>query len=348
MERRPVGYVVPDPINEPLYVVTPVFNPLRWKSRYKLYERFAKHVADSGGILYTGEVSFGEREHSIDYAARHGEQTGHNFTEGMAENHRIWHFRTSQELWMKEAVINAMVQRLPADWKYVAWIDADTLFLRPNWVGECIHQLQHYDFLQMFSVAQDLGPDYEVIGSQPSFMYAFTEKTLKNIKQPQYYYPYYAPRKGAFGAWSGLAWACTRRAWNAVGGLMDWCITGAADWYMAWSLIGKVQPAIPKNSHPEFAKKILQWQEHAERNIRRNVGVMTGTVSHMFHGRKKDRKYYSRSKFLADVQFDPSRQLTKDWQGLPILRDDGSEQYINLRDGIRDWMRSRNEDVNEV
>src|SRR5215831_3179328 len=97
--QRPVGYVVPDPIHQPLYVITTVYNPLRWKSRWKHYERFARQVIQAGAKLYTVEVSFGEREPAVGYAALEGSQ---------------WMtLRTSNELWMKEPAINAGVRHLP-------------------------------------------------------------------------------------------------------------------------------------------------------------------------------------------------------------------------------------------
>ena len=343
--QRPVGYVVPDKIHEPLYVVTTVTNPLRWKNRWKRYEQFAKHVADSGGVLYTVEVAFGERDHAIGHAARDEWRAKCDFEERMIREHRWIQLRVEDEIWTKEAALNVGVSRLPADWKYVAWVDADVLFQRPNWVGECIHQLQHYEFLQMFSHAQDLGPDYAVINAKPSFVHAYLGNTLPLTGGE---YPYYYGKRKGFGAWSGLAWACKRRAWDHVGGLMNFCITGAADWYMAFALIGKAERVVPKNSHPRFREAILRWQELAERHVRRNVGVMTGSISHLWHGPKRDRKYVDRSLLLGDLQFDPSRDMKFDWQGMPHLCDDGTERFIDLRDGIRQWFRGRNEDSSDL
>lgn len=351
---RPAGYLPPDPIKRPLYVVCPVFNPLRWKSRWKHFERFAKHVHESGAVLYAVEVAFGEREHGIEFPSRDGLTAKCDFHESMIREHRWITLRTSQELWHKEAAINAGVRFLPSDWKYVAWVDGDITFLRPNWVGETIHQLQHYKFVQMFSQAQDMGPDYEVIGSKPGFVAAYLSGDLdklisiKHHKEPIYGYYYdYGDKKG-LGAWSGLAWACTRSAWDSVGGLMDFAITGAGDWYMAWALLGRARRYIPRGSHPRFIEAILHWQDLAERHIRRNVGVVSGTVSHHFHGRKRDRRYVDRSVLLADLAFDPSVDMKRDWQGLPVLCDDGSDRIRKIRDGIMSWARSRNEDTTEV
>lgn len=349
--RRPKGYVSPDPINRNLHVITTIYNPLRWKARWKHYERFADHVRDSGGVLYTHEIAFGEREPATGYAAGHGTRAFSNFRQEMIEANRWLVTRTDQELWFKESAINRMVARLPSDWRYVAWIDADVHFLRPNWVGETIHQLQHYKFLQMFSQAQDLNPDYEIIGTRPSFMSAYMNESLAGLRKRGYDYYGYPYGKKGLGAWSGLAWACTRDAWDTVGGLMDFCITGAADWYTAWALIsekpGDMLPVIPKGSHPNFTEALLEWEKLAHRGIRQNVGTMTGTIAHMFHGRKSDRKYIDRSKLLSTWQFDPIRDLRYDWQGLIRLNDDGSQRFVRMRDSIRKWSRERNEDATD-
>jgi hypothetical protein len=58
------------PDRDPLYVVTSVFNPLRYQSRIRLYRDFEKYVRDSGAILYTAEVAFGGREFTVTEAGR--------------------------------------------------------------------------------------------------------------------------------------------------------------------------------------------------------------------------------------------------------------------------------------
>src|SRR4051812_49367686 len=96
----------PDQVSAPLYVVTPIFNPVRYRSRWKLYEDFARRVEQAGAILYTVEVAFGERAFAVTEA-------GHP---------RHIQLRTDHELWLKENIINVGVARLPHDWKYVAWV----------------------------------------------------------------------------------------------------------------------------------------------------------------------------------------------------------------------------------
>jgi len=77
-------------VRQPLYVVTVISNPVRFRSRYRLYEAFAKMVADAGAHLITVEASFGERPHAI--------------TDRLNEHHLRVH--SSHEIWHKENLIN--------------------------------------------------------------------------------------------------------------------------------------------------------------------------------------------------------------------------------------------------
>src|SRR6202035_3379899 len=80
----------------------------------------------------------------------------------MLENPLRWRSRY-WNYWMFERECEAAGAILynAAEAKYVAWIDADVKFNRPDWAQETMQLLQHYDVLQMFSHAQDVGPDYE-------------------------------------------------------------------------------------------------------------------------------------------------------------------------------------------
>lgn len=330
-------YHVPDPIHEPLYVITPIFNPARYKSRWKHYQRFAEYVRNSGAVLYTIEASFGERQHAIE--TLHTGYTHDRFPalrtgDDPKLSHTYIRVQTDSELWIKENLINLAVQRLPADWKYVAWIDADTMFARPNWVGEAIHQLQHFKFLQLFSQAYDLGPNYEMSKTPRT---SFVDSRLAGAPLDNTGY------SGGRGA-TGLAWAARRDAWDAVGGLMDFCVLGSADWHMAHALFGLGKTSVPGGLTDDYSARIQQWEDRATRYIRQNVGVMQGLVLHYWHGKKSDRQYKERWRALRENQFAPSTDLKPDWQGVHQLCDHGDDRSRRLRDGVRDYFRLRNED----
>lgn len=156
-------FVVKDAVREPLYAIVPYQNCWRWKSREKHTIRAIKHFVDSGAVVVLVEAAFNRRDFTFADSGLDGTAAGCNIHGENKFKHKYIGLRSSSELWLKENMINAAVSQLPFDWKQVCWLDSDVHFLRPNWVGECIHKLQHFSFLQMFSGARDLAPNYEML-----------------------------------------------------------------------------------------------------------------------------------------------------------------------------------------
>lgn len=351
--------IAKDTVREPLYAVVPYFNPWRWKSRFMHTQRALKHFHDSGCVIILVEVAYNRRDFVFADSGLHDTLAscdvlpkGHNF------RHKYIGIRTKDELWLKENAINIGVSALPHDWKNVCWLDSDVHFLRPNWVGECIHKLQHYAFLQMFSHARDLGPNYEMLpedyphANGSGFVQAFLQGILEGKPkcvccctpctcQPGGYH--YPPR-----VWPGLAWACTREAWDAVGGLIDFAIWGGGDFHMAYALIERPDLMMRHDLHRNYKKMVNQWYYRCHTHIRRNVGVMEGSILHHWHGRKTDRGYSAKHRLLAEVGFDPLRHLKRDYQNLWQLHDDRSTAFVQLRDLMRTIAKERDEDSNDT
>jgi len=321
----------PDRIDEPLYVVTTVFNSPRFRSRWKLYEDFARHIAQApAAILYTVELAFGARAFAVT----------------SPDDPRHLRLRTDHELWYKENALNLGVARLPTDWNYVAWIDADVTLLRADWADETRHQLQHYAWVQLWSQYQDVSDTYEVLGTASSFAHTYLQggpATRKTVT-PAYPYPYYGARRGYPGA-PGLAWACRREAWEATGGLLDVCIMGAGDWYMAHGIVGQVEQLIRKEYQPGYVEPIREWQARAQRFVNSHpwgrLGVVPGVALHHWHGPKARRFYGTRDDVLIRNAYNPRLDLKRDWQGLYQL----TGRSIELRDAIRQYFHQRQEDA---
>jgi hypothetical protein len=256
------------------------------------------------------------------------------------------------ELWFKENMINIGISRLPSDWKYVAWIDADMLFVRPDWAQETLHQLQHYKFVQMFSQIQNMGSDYRPISAHHSVSFVNNWKhnrwtDIDKNKKTDYSYPYVSDMAGTrkwYGP-PGGAWAARREAINEVGGIIDTAVLGSGDVYMAASLVGELNFYLNKGFTKEYSRNLMLWQERAEKHIRRNVGYVDGMLIHYYHGSVTNRGYENRNDILIKNKFNPDTDLKKDWQGLWQLVDHGDERSIGLRDGIRSYFRQRNEDL---
>lgn len=302
------------PYLDDLWVVTMISNPMRYRSRYDLYEKFRTACAIAGAKLLTVEVAFGERPFEI------------------TQSHNPHHvqLRTNTELWHKENAINIGISRLPSSWKYVAWIDADVEFMRADWLDETIHQLQHYDVIQMFQNAIDLGPNGEVMKVHDGFAYSYKSGKIPPTKRKVGYIPWHP----------GYCWAARRSAIDALGGLFDKGILGAGDAHLAWSLIGRGFDYAPEKISPAYRRELSTYQDRANTHIRQNIGYMPGTIYHHFHGKKKDRRYLERWQILFNHNYDPDQDLKFDWQRLYQFSDKG----LRMRSDFQKYFRQRNED----
>ncbi len=301
-----------------LHVVAVISNPIRWQSRIRLYREFEQHMLDSGVRLTTVECSYGDRPYEL------------------ADNPHVNHVpvRSWSVVWNKESLINAGLSRLPLDWKYAAWIDADIMFRKPGWAAETVHALQQYDIVQPWSHCYDLGPDDSHLQTHHSFCKLFKDgRPIRAAGQPSYEF-----------AHPGYAWAATRTALEKVGGLMEIAALGAGDHHMALALIGRAEESLPGGIHPNYRRAVLRWQDRAAHHVCENIGYVPGTIEHRWHGSKERRAYVSRWDILLRHGFNPDEDLKRNTSG--ILELSGNKPAF-ARD-IDAYMRSRNEDANSL
>jgi hypothetical protein len=324
------------------WVITVISNPKRFKRRYELYWRFAEMCKAAGVNLITVEQAFGAREFMV--------------TSESNPNHL--QLRSVEELWLKENMINLGVKHAchvaqDGGVREVAWVDADCFPARlpREWFEETWHALQHYEFVQMWEQMIDLDPDQNAIGApQPSFMANYVKYgtpdpvTFRNIEAQN---DYHCPNTSKIFGRPGLAWAANIDAWNRVGGLIDFAILGAGDWYMAHGLVGSLESARSEYAEGPYMRKLLEWQSRAQRWIKRDVGYVPGLVLHEFHGKKKNRFYGTRGTILSEGKYNPETDIKLDAQGAYQL-ETWDDRQILMRDRIRGYFLARNEDSIDV
>lgn len=301
------------PITDPLYVVTVIENPEMYAARYKHYHAFAKHVADSGAILYTVELATGQRHFEVTEAGN---------------PHHI-QLRSKTEIWRKENLQNIGVSRLPHRWEYVAMYDADFLNTRADWVQATLHALQRYDAVQMFSSYSCLKSDFTVESTNNGFVYSW----IKGHR---------LPKKYSIAGATGGGWAYRRPAWDILEGLLQTPILGSADWYMTYALAGmpdQNKSAEMERCAPRYIESVNEWCERAKL-LKGNISYIENHAIHYWHGPISNRGYGWRWKILATHAFDPYADLKQELSGVLELR--GNKPA--MRDEIRGYFRSRNED----
>lgn len=319
-----------------LHVVAVISNPVGYETRYRLYRNFAKHISQFPNVnLITVEIAFDTRPFMV--------------TERGNPNHI--QLRSNHELWHKENMINIGFSRLPMDWKYAAWIDADISFGNPNWVSDTIWALQHHKVVQLFSKCIDLDVKGEPMQTFSGFCSQFVEcgrkvpplNELDPVSRGKDNGGIF--RKGHF--WHpGFAWAITKDAFDKLGGLMEFPIVGSADHLMSLAFVGESDRINNAALSPGYLRKIKQWEERALRYIDFDLGFVPGTIFHHYHGKKINRGYATRPAILIQSQFDPDTDLIKDSQGVLQLVTE-TERQRKLKDAIRMYFRQRNEDSTE-
>ncbi len=291
-----------------LDVIAVISNPVRFERRYQLFREFCARMQKEPQVrLTTVELQQGTRPFATNSKLR---------------------YRTKDEIWYKENLINLGIQSLPSDWEFCGWVDTDIEFQNKNWARETIEQLQIYDVVQPFSHAIDMGPNGETLQVHTGFLYQYVNNgEWLDSRYGRYYHP-------------GYSCFYKRRAIDAMGGMLDFAIFGSADYHMLAGLIGQMDRTLHKDIHSNYRMMCMNFQERCERHIKRNVGFIHGTILHNWHSCKSRRRYGERPGILAKLKFDPLRDLKKNWQGLWLLED----LNIELRDEIRRYFRTRNED----
>ena len=309
---------------ELLHVFTPYANPMRWNNRNLVHNEFEKNMLEAGVKLTTIECTYGNRPYEL------------------LDHSRINRIRVRANtlVWNKENLLNLGIQRTPGA-KYIAWIDGDVYFRKPGWAEETVNALQQYFIVQPWSDAYDLGPKGEHIANYRSFMRQWWHGEPVFPAGPNWWTfdkgPYTYPH-------SGYAWACTRQAYDWLGGLFELGAMGSGDHHMALSMVGRVDKSVPGRVSPSYMKHLLAWQNRAINHLNMNYGFLWGTIEHHWHGKKSDRKYIDRWQMIQKYQFDPDTDLKRNSFG--VLELTGNKP--GLAHDMDVYFRQRNEDSNST
>ena len=333
-----------------LWVITAISNPVRFKTRFALYRKFKQHVTRELNLnLITVECAYGNRDHQLSDDMS-DEVCIHNTLCNDVKTIDV-RVRNKTQVWLKENLWNIGIRYLPDNCKYVLFADADIQFVNPNFATELVNSLQEYRVVQPFETACDMGPEGQVFDVHRSFGYCYAhgwEWRPKPDGVGGYYAPKPADKKNPTGYGNpfhpGFAMAFRKSVLDKMN-LLEVGILGAGDHHMCSALIGKTRLSMPSKIHPNYKKIVLNWEARAKEVVNGMFGYVNGTILHNFHGAKKNRKYVSRWDILIEHNYDPEKDSYKNSQGVLELEEDKAP---GLRDAIKNYFRSRNEDSPEM
>jgi hypothetical protein len=316
-----------DPHNfddEKLHLVAVISNTARYKRRYELYLQFRDYMeANPKVVLYTVEAATGTRPFEI--------------TE--PDNPRHMQLRTREDLWIKESMQNCAMAMIPANAKYVAFVDADIKFARHDWAEETIHMLQSFPVVQMFSAVAMLDNNYV-----PQYVASgFAAKYNKSISLFDQENTLVLKEYGRSLYKTGLAFAFRKEAFEAIGGWYDRAIVGSGDYHFSAACINKVEWTLPAGIDERYREAVKRWGAHVYSVIGGRIGYVDGLINHYWHGEMVNRRYGPRWAILKE--YDPATYIQNDWKnhGLIMYTKLGLESKIPQY--MYEYFRLRNEDA---
>ncbi|UJR32513.1 hypothetical protein I4U23_019975 [Adineta vaga] len=319
-----------------LGIITVMFNPVRYRTRYERYRQFAYHMARSGVNLFTIECIF-------ESATRFG-LPPQRFEVTRPNNPQHFQVIAPSILWMKENLINIVVQQLPPHIDRIAWIDADVEFERLDWPQLTMIALDRYPIVQMFKTAYITGSGgkHEIL--KRNFSIGYVIRRSRFIQQH--------PSRGYFQA--GSAWAMHRSVFSAIGGLLDFCIVGSDDLHFAYALLGRIRETFPSNLHRDYTKIATDWGDRVAHVAGGgvNVGYVDVNVYHRGNGSRNIRNHIARWLILSHYDFSPTKDLMRDEQsGVIYLTNKrrfglhlGANRIEEMQQAIVYYFLSRDED----
>jgi hypothetical protein len=303
-----------DPVDTTLHVIAVISNPYLFARRYILMKEFIHRIEaeESNVTLYIVELAYGKQRFLITDK----------------KNKRHLQLRCDRPLWHKENMVNLGIKKLlPPNWKAVAWVDADVEFESPTWAMDTLKVLNgSKDVVQLFSHCVDMGPIGDAMQVFTGWGYQYTKGLPYVASAVNYWHP-------------GYAWACTRKAYERMGGLYDKGILGSGDNIMALSFLQKGDGvALNKDNSSDYKQSVADFQTRVK-NLR--FGYVPGIIRHYYHGSKANRKYGERWKILVNHQYSPYQHVTYDSNGVLVPTAQCPKKML---DDIFAYFGERNED----
>jgi len=258
---------------EKLVVITSYFNPCGYNRIRENYDRFAEGMRNDGAELLTVEMALDDDPYQLSSQCR---------LRGRRDHH---------QLWQKERLLNHAIENLSDDVDAVAWIDCDIQFLNRNWVEETKRALETLHVVQLFEDCYTQLPSGKIEPMKPSTGFAYATG-LRDFHDVRKYHPGYA--------WAG------RFEWLKEIGLMQTHLTGGADCLMLAGFTG-CSMLMDSQLNPELLNESRKWSVEAFDRIRGAFGYVPGSILHLYHGSRKNRRYWERHRYLAE--FDPQTDI---------------------------------------
>ncbi|MBL8018911.1 MAG: hypothetical protein JNM27_04520 [Leptospirales bacterium] len=316
-------------VPDDLAIITSYYNPQHYVSRRENFHCFARFLGQAARNLFVVESAF----ESDDFE--------------LSEFPGLSRIRGGDVLWQKERILNLAMRSLPEKFKKIAWVDCDLLFANPLWMKQASDALNEFPVIQLFDtivrLPSEISKQFRRGTIQPNKLDSDHDEVWKGFAAIQRENPQ-KMLSGDFAAHghTGFAWGIRREIVQDLG-FYDACIAGSGDHMMAHAFCGDwdsicidriIEKSSPHRVHFE------QWCKRIYPRVRSRIGLVPGTIYHLWHGETLARRYVLRNRELAALGFDPRRDIHVGPSGL--------WEWTGRNDRLRHWaidyFKQRNED----
>ena len=256
----------------------------------------------------------------------------------LPENEFISRIFTKTTLWHKESLLNGIISKLPPEFKYVFWIDADVILTNQNWMQDAVAELQKNRMVQLFEYCVHLDKDY----LRPDFNLDKAKLTCGTAKRhPSVWRSFGANHiSGTSGLDNydkhghvGFAWGIRRYLLDAMP-LYDKALIGGADHIMAHAAVGQIGHSCIMKSFTDDIDAVNKWSETFYKIIGGQLGFVKGDLYHIWHGDVAKRQYLKR---IQDFTSTAKEITERDENGLFVSKnDDYVKKYMEHRENTGD------------
>lgn len=289
-----------------LCVITSYFNATGYTSKFNNYNIFVETLKRSGISFFSGECAFQGREFQLPEV---------NFK-----------FRANSILWQKERILNRIIQNLPKEYKYIAWIDADVLFTNEFWAIDTVKALQINNIVQLFKNCVRLPQGHNYFQCEGEVYKSCGYITSNNPAILD------AERFDLHGH-TGFAWAARREILEDCG-LYESAIAGAADHLIFHAIYNDLDTLCLNKLFKDCNEQkdhFYKWADYFYKQVQGKFSYVDGNLYHLWHGSVADRRYAIRNQQLSDLNYNPADDLIYNQEMLEFSqtgRNKGLERFF--------------------
>jgi len=189
-----------------------------------------------------------------------------------------FHVKGQSVMFHKERMCQLMEKRIPWRYRKLLFLDADIVFANPAWYSDLSRRLDSYQVVHPFASACWLDITYKKVEDE--------RLSVLYMDKAKLYNPVYHP---------GFGWAF-QRSWFKRVGFYTYGVTGSGDTLSSAAWLGV--EFVPSYLRDAFRSSYSEFKKLP----RPTISCIEGTVYHLWHGTRKNRKYQERHTLLDGVE----------------------------------------------